>query len=87
MVDCAASIRAADGSSSDLLASRGLTAIYTGAADNYIKRLMRVDVSQHARIYISFLSFPKQRTRRDVPDYSYNSAQFSAVGRRRCILC
>lgn len=36
MVDCAASIRAAGGSSSDLLTPRGLTAIYTGAADKYI---------------------------------------------------
>ena len=56
MTDCAASIRAADGSSSDLLTTRGLTAIYIGAADNYIKRLVRVDVSQRARVYIYFLS-------------------------------
>lgn len=68
MVDCAASIRAAGGSSSDLLTPRGLTAIYTGAADNYIKRLVRVNVSQRARIYIVFTSsFPKQRTRLDAP--------------------
>ena len=33
MTDCAAIIRAADGSSSDMLTSRGLTAIYIGAAD------------------------------------------------------
>ena len=59
MVDCAASIRAADGSSSDLLTSRGLTAIYIGAADNYIKRLVRVDVSQRARNYINLIfAFP-----------------------------
>jgi hypothetical protein len=57
MVDCAASIRAAGGSSSDLLTPRGLTAIYTGATDKYIKRLVRVDVSQYARIYIYLLSF------------------------------
>ena len=57
MVDCAASIRAAGGSSSDLLTPRGLTAIYTGATDKYIKRLVRVDVSQRARIYIYLLSF------------------------------
>ena len=87
MTDCAASIRAADGSSSDLLTSRGLTAIYIGAADQYIKRLVRVDVSQRARIYISFYSFPKLRTRRDVPDYSYNSAQFFVAVRRKCRLC
>lgn len=87
MTDCAASIRAADGSSSDLLTPRGLTAIYTGAADKYIKRLVRVDVSQRARVYISFYSFLKLRTRRDVPDCSYNSAQFSAEGRRKYILC
>ena len=87
MVDCAASIRAAVGSSSDLLTTRGLTAIYTGAADKYIKRLVRVNVSQRARIYISFLPFPKQRTHRDVPDYSYNSAQFFAVARHRYKLC
>lgn len=69
MVDCAASIRAAGGSSSDLLTPRGLTAIYTGATDKYIKRLVRIDVSQHARIYIIFTSFfPKQRTRLDAPD-------------------
>lgn len=69
MVDCAASIRAAGGSSSDLLTPRGLTAIYTGATDKYIKRLVRVDVSQRARIYIIFTSsFPKQRTRLDAPD-------------------
>lgn len=55
MVDCAASIRAAGGSSSDLLTPRGLTAIYTGATDKYIKRLVRVNVSQRARIYIVFL--------------------------------
>ena len=87
MTDCAASIRAADGSSSDLLTSRGLTAIYIGAADKYIKRLVRVDVSQRARIYIIFLPFLKQRTRRDVPGYSYNSAQFSALARRKYRLC
>ena len=87
MTDCAASIRAAVGSSSDLLTTRGLTAIYIGAADKYIKRLVRIDVSQCARIYISFYFFPKLRTRRDVPDYSYNSAQFSAVVRRRYRLC
>ena len=56
MVDCVASIRAAGGSSSDLLTPRGLTAIYTGATDKYIKRLVRVDVSQRARIYICLLS-------------------------------
>ena len=68
MVDCAASIRAADGSSSDLLTTRGLTAIYIGAADKYIKRLVRIDVSQHARIYIVFTSsFLKLRIHRDVP--------------------
>ncbi len=87
MTDCAASIRAADGSSSDLLTPRGLTAIYIGAADKYIKRLVRVDVSQRARVYISFYSFLKLRTRRDVPGYSYNSVQFSAVGRRKYRLC
>ena len=71
MVDCAASIRAAGGSSSDLLTPRGLTAIYTGATDKYIKRLVRVDVSQRARIYIVFTSsFLKQCTRRDVPDWA-----------------
>ena len=71
MVDCAASIRAAGGSSSDLLTPRGLTAIYIGATDKYIKRLVRVDVSQRARIYIVFTSsFPKQRTRRDVQDWA-----------------
>ena len=69
MTDCAASIRAADGSSSDLLTPRGLTAIYTGATDKYIKRLVRVDVSQRARIYIVFTSsFLKQRTRLDAQD-------------------
>ena len=69
MVDCAASIRAAGGSSSDLLTPRGLTAIYTGATDKYIKRLVRVDVSQRARIYIVFTSsFLKQRTRLDAQD-------------------
>ena len=88
MTDCAASIRAADGSSSDLLTPRGLTAIYIGAADNYIKRLVRVDVSQRARIYISFVSFfLKLRTRRDVPGYSYNSAQFSFEVRRKYRPC
>lgn len=87
MTDCAASIRAAVGSSSDLLTTRGLTAIYTGAADNYIKRLVRIDVSQRARVYINFYSFLKLRTHRDVQDCSYNSAQFSAVGRRKCRLC
>ena len=88
MTDCAASIRAADGSSSDLLTSRGLTAIYIGAADNYIKQLVRVDVSQRARIYINFVSaFLKLRTRRDAQDCSYNSAQFSAVVRRKYRLC
>ena len=87
MVDCAASIRAAGGSSSDLLTPRGLTAIYTGATDKYIKRLVRVDVSQRARIYIIFLPFLKQRTHRDVPGCSYNSAQFSAVVRRKYRLC
>ena len=87
MTDCAASIRAADGSSSDLLTSRGLTAIYIGAADKYIKRLVRVDVSQHARIYIILLPFLKQRTRRDVPGYSYNLAQFSVVVRRKYRPC
>ena len=69
MVDCAASIRAAGGSSSDLLTPRGLTAIYAGATDKYIKRLVRVDVSQRARIYIVFTSsFQKQRTRLDALD-------------------
>ena len=87
MVDCAASIRAADGSSSDLLTPRGLTAIYIGATDNYIKRLVRVDVSQRARIYISFSAFQEQRTRRDVLGYSYNLAQFFGGARRRCRLC
>ena len=57
MVDCAASIRAAGGASSALLTPRGLTAIYIGATDKYIKRLVRVDVSQHARIYIYLLPF------------------------------
>ena len=57
MVDCAASIRAAGGSSSDLLTPRGLTAIYTGATDKYIKRLVRIDVSQRARIYICLLPY------------------------------
>ena len=87
MTDCAASIRAADGSSSDLLTPRGLTAIYIGAADNYIKRLVRIDVSQRARIYIIFLPFLKLRTRRDVLDCSYNSAQFSFEVRRKYKLC
>lgn len=87
MTDCAASIRAADGSSSDLLTTRGLTAIYIGAADNYIKRLVRVDVSQRARVYISFYSFLKQHTRRDVLGCSYNLAQFFAVGHRKYRLC
>lgn len=36
MVDCAASTRATGGASSALLTPRGLTAIYTGAADKYI---------------------------------------------------
>ena len=69
MVDCAASIRAAGGSSSDLLTPRGLTALYAGATEKYIKRLVRIDVSQHARIYIVFTSsFLKLRIDRDVPD-------------------
>ena len=87
MVDCAASIRAAGGSSSDLLTPRGLTAIYIGAADNYIKRLVRIDVSQRARIYIIFLPFLKLRTRRDVPGYSYNLVQFSFEVRRKYKPC
>lgn len=53
MTDCAASIRAADGSSSDLLTPRGLTAIYTGAADKYINAVKRVGVNQRARNYIN----------------------------------
>lgn len=53
MVDCAASIRAAGGSSSDLLTPRGLTAIYTGAADKYINAVKRVGVNQRARNYIN----------------------------------
>ena len=59
MVDCAASIRAAGGSSSDLLTPRGLTAIYTGAADKYINAVKRVGVNQRARNYINLIfAFP-----------------------------
>ena len=59
MVDCAASIRAAGGSSSDLLTPRGLTAIYTGAADKYINAVKRVGGNQRARNYINLtFAFP-----------------------------
>ena len=80
MVDCAASIRAAGGSSSDLLTPRGLTAIYTGATDKYIKRLVRVDVSQRARIYIVFYFFFSKTTY--TSRRSGLSLKFSAIFRR-----
>ena len=55
MVDCAASIRAAGGSSSDLLTPRGLTAIYTGATDKYIKAVCAHPLSADAPAFISLL--------------------------------
>lgn len=57
MVDCAASIRAAGGSSSDLLTPRGLTAIYTGATDKYIKAVgacRREPTRPHLYLFVVF---------------------------------